>query len=387
MMRIFALATLAGVWAADPSDWVKNPIKKYTINLDLPPEQRYTELMKDHKTYYMIMVQALKVMFRSNEAKQFINATVLPEEYRRELQGIADATGATYDQVLMGEMFYELNAISKNPIEGWGDIAARACTGIVAQNSNGTVMHARNQDYPPPFSPLQYDGTYMKDGKVLFEATNFAGIVGIGGTCMVPGKFSAECNARHDNHVTLAQYLERTSAGKAHFPMLLRDACANSGNFESAVKYLSKTPMISTGYYTVAGAAPGEGAIVTRNASGTDTDVRRLSAGWPEGGSKPWYLVQTNFDYWDHSVHPAPLAPKLFGDDKRFEMGVKLMAAIGPDNVNLERLWEVMTDNGNTSRQRWGIFNAATIHTELVVPATGEYHTYLRHSVIKEVLV
>merc|ERR1712151_1470384 len=98
-------------------------------------------------------------------------------------------------------------------------VGTQSCTGIVAQNANGTIFHGRNQDYPPPFSPLQYDGTFMKNGKILFEATTFAGIVGVGGTCMVPGGWSVSINARDANRPSLTDAMRYASEGAWAFPL------------------------------------------------------------------------------------------------------------------------------------------------------------------------
>jgi len=132
---------------------------------------------------------------------------------------------------------------------------------------------------------------------VVFEGTSFAGTIGMGGTCMVPGKWSGELNARDAHKSSLQESIDRASKGQPCFPVLLRQACEHGGNFESGLKYLSETPMITSGYITIAGAAPGEGAIITRNGSGTDTDILRLPAGLP--ADKPWFLIQTNYEHWE----------------------------------------------------------------------------------------
>merc|ERR1712072_28578 len=99
--------------------------------------------------------------------------------------------------------------------------------------------------------------------------------------------------------------------------MLLRAGCEHGGDFEEGVKFLSETPMIQTGYLTIAGAAPGEGAILTRNASGADTDILRLKDGYPS--DKP-FLIQTNYDHWKK----APIY-----DDRR-DNGKHAMGEVGP---------------------------------------------------------
>merc|ERR1712217_471642 len=189
--------------------------------------------------------------------------------------------------------------------------------------------------------------------------------------CMVPGKWSAEINARSSFKPTLPEAMEHASKGWFGYPQLLRKGCENGGDFETGLKFLTETPMISGGYFTIAGAAPGEGAILTRNATGTDTDVLRLEDGLPR--SKPWFLVQTNYDHWTQP-------PK--SDDRR-DNGIKDMEALGTDKVSLDTLWGVMSDEAKGSGTR-GVYNAATIHTELIIPATGEYHTYLRHNIIAD---
>jgi hypothetical protein len=315
----------------------------------------------------------LKGLFSGDSAKQLLDAVVMDEEYRRELQGIADAIGAPMEELLMGNYYYELSDVTENLPEEWRMVATRSCTGIVAQHANGTVMMGRNQDYPPPFSPLQYDGTFVKNGKVIFEGTSFAGTVGMGGPCMVPGKWSGEINARGANKPSLAEAIKSAAAGDPSFPGLLRRGCERGGDFEDALKFLSDTPLILGGYITMAGAKPGEGAIITRNTTAEGTDVFRLKDGYP--ADKPFYLIQTNDDHWKDP------------SDGRRNTGKCLMENIGPENVDLDALWGVMSDKGKGECKGGGIYNAATIHTELIVPATGEYHTYLRHNIIEDVVV
>jgi len=381
-VKFFALASVALA-----TEWPKQkPLQKYTIDLDLAPEQRFVEVVKDHERYVKALVSILKGLFSGDAAKEFLAKAVVAEENRREMQGIADALGLDYQDALLAHYFYEVSGlpgVSETLPEEWRQVATRSCTGIVAQDSNGTVMMARNQDYPPPLSPLQFDGTFIKGGKVLYEATSFAGNVGIGGTCMVPGKFSAEINAREANTPSQAEILASVAAGKPCFPMLLRQACERASDFEDAVEFFSDADMILGGYVTVAGAAPGEGAIVTRNATGgNETDVLRLADGYPRDSDDPWFLVQTNYDHWEK----APTA-----DDRR-DQGICLMGNLGQDAVDLDELWKVMSVQGSLGkdgkcRAVRGVYNVATIHTELVIPVAGEYHTYLRHNIIEDVVV
>jgi N-acylethanolamine-hydrolysing acid amidase len=366
----------------------KIPLPKVVINLDLEPEERFAALAASHKTYYDALAQVLKVMFKGQKYDDFLDAVVIPDETKRELQGIADAMGVPLKTVLLGEFYYELDALSDVeerqswPAEFQG---GAGCTGIIAQGSDGTVYHGRNQDYPPPFTPLQYDAEFQKGGKTIYEATNFAGIASIGGTCMVSGSFSVEINARSTEGVPLDTFMADAAAGKPISANLVRQACARGGDFESAVKFLSETPALgAAAYMIVAGAKAGEGAVISRNATGIDSDVQRLSQGYP--ADAPWYLLQDNYDHWDNTTHKAPITPGIFGDDLRRVSGHQIMAQLSPAKFGVEEMWQVMSDNGDSTigSNNWGIFNFATIHTEVIVPATGEYHSYEGHQVVAD---
>lgn len=372
-MRALALLTLVPAVVATP-DWT--PLKKYTIDLDLAPEDRWTEIVEDHIGAIKSILQVLKVLFSGDAQKQLLNAVVVPDEFKREMEGIAKIVNATYEEALMGTMFYELSAVSEDLPEEWQFVGTKACTGIVAQNSNGTVFHARNQDYPPPFAPLQFDGVFMKNGQVLFEGTTFAGIVGIGGTCMSPGGFSVSIDARSTNTPSLSEALELASSG-AHFsaPTITREVCARGGDFESAIAFLASEPMLDPLYFIVAGSKPGEGAVVTRNATAADgeSDVWRLKDGYPM--ENPFYLVETNYDHWGD-------VPK--SDDRRNDAEC-IMEELGADNVNMDTLKQVMSDRGRgkvwpNCRSTRGVFNLATIHSELIIPAESDYRTYTRNA-------
>lgn len=368
-MRYIAVCVLVAVVLGERP---KKPLKKYTIDLDLAPEDRFKELVTDHAKYLHVVIDALRLVFHGKSAQQFLNATKVPDEQRREMEGIASALGVEYKDALMANFFYELDEVTENLPEKWRSVMQRSCTGIVTQSSSGTILHARNMDYPPPFAPLQYDGTFIKGGKVVFEGASFAGTVGMGGSCMVPGKWSAEINARDSHKASFQDAIEHASKGWFSFPNLLRHGCQHGGDFEAGVKYLAETPMITSGYFTVAGAAAGQGAILTRNASGTDTDILRLKDGRPAGN--PWFLIQTNYDHWTQP-------PKF--DDRR-DNGIKSLQAMGRKNVSLDALWDVMSDPAKGSGSR-GVYNSATISTQLIVPATGEFHPYMGHELIRAV--
>lgn len=94
----------------------------------------------------------------------------IPNEYLREMQGIATASMLTLDEIVMANVFYEITSVGKTP---WD--VSRSCTSLVAQRSNGTVYIARNQDYPPPFSLLMVHAIFQRANKTVYQGTTYAG--------------------------------------------------------------------------------------------------------------------------------------------------------------------------------------------------------------------
>jgi len=359
-MRAWALlvaAVVAGGPIPPPDPTKKLPV--YKIDLDAPAAERWTQPVADRKGELKLMLGLLKDLFPKNTTKTIIDSLQPPEDFAEEMQGIASTLGVGYDDIVMGNMYYEISSLTG--VLGWLN---KSCTSIVAENINGSVYLARNQDYPPPFSVLLYNAQVYKGGKMLYQGTAFAGVIGVA-TAMAPGGWAVSIDARSSYSPTLEQALAVARAGGAVFPWITRQALEApevTDSFEAAVNYFATKPMILPGYLIVAGAHPGEGAVVTTNSSADNNDVWRLKDGYGGG----WYLAETNYDHWA----PAPL-----DDDRRWFVKHR-MEEIGTGKVGLRDLWNVLSQGP--------VYNLATIHTELVEPATGDYQTYLRHNIIAE---
>lgn len=354
------------------------PVDTFEVNLDLPPRQRWTELIQRKKDGLLALLDVLRVTFKFTAAeatKELVGALnqSLPVEYLEEMQGIADAVeGVTLEDVIMANAFYEITGVANTPLSG---ISARSCTSMVAQRSNGTVFLARNQDYPPPFTLVMTHTVFTKGGAVQYEGTTYAGTIGLS-TAMshaAPG-WAVSINARSNPDKGKSGCLERAVAsannGGSIFPILVRQAMDEAGGkFSDAVNYVATHPLIMPGYLIVGGANKGEGAIVTRNASistANDSDVFSLfdARGRDEGGGY-WYVVQTNTDHWK----PAPIYPST--NTSRRLTATRGMDSVGADSVTLGGMWGVLSTSPT--------YNAATIHTDIVSPAWGQYETYKRH--------
>ena len=116
-------------------------------------------------------------------------------------------------------MYYEVSGVSNI---NW-NVTSQSCTSIAAQNANGTVYLARNQDYPTLFSPVEYDAIYTRGGKEVYRGTSFIGTVGIE-TGFVKGVFGVSINAREDFRPNKEQAHAQCEKGAAVLPFSTRTA-------------------------------------------------------------------------------------------------------------------------------------------------------------------
>jgi N-acylethanolamine-hydrolysing acid amidase len=309
-----------------------------------------------------------------------------PDYLIKEMQGIGAALNVSLYDVISANLFYEIDQAGSLPFSV-SAIMSAACTSLVCQRSNGTVYLARNHDYPPPFSAVMFRAVFVRDGQTLYEGTTFAGTVGLStglyrgnrklrlssdNTVTETQGWAVSINARDDNATVSERAGLAVAAalkGGKIFPIITREAMdAGCHTYAEALRYYSDRRMIVGGYIIIAGSAPGEGAVITRNSTGGvpgKTDVltlqdRNVSDTDPGGGA--WMVLQTNTDHW----RVAPNYPGF--NISRLTKAHDLLDAIGKDNVDLLAMWDVL----NTPP----VFNFATIHTDLVSPEWNEYRSY-----------
>eukprot|EP00756_Hemistasia_phaeocysticola_P000229 Hpha_TRINITY_DN10159_c0_g1::TRINITY_DN10159_c0_g1_i1::g.131720::m.131720/K13720/NAAA; N-acylethanolamine-hydrolysing acid amidase len=338
-------------------------LETYDISLDDAPEKRWLGPALQRKDAVRSVFLTIADKFglgKGNITDEFVDALVdgpaIPDTQRKEMQGLALVLNVSYKVVLAANSFYELEGLTRA-----GVVGDRSCTSIVARHTNGTMFLARNQDYPKFLQPLLYTARVYSAGMLLYQATTFAGTVGVGGTCVVPGHFAVSIDARSAHPPPLDKAIAAAKAGAAVFPFLTRSACEGAGNYVGTVDFLSASPMIYPGYFILAGAAPGQGSVVTVNSSAINPDVWTLDKGLPADSSEPWFLVETNYDH----QNPPPTS-----DDRR-DVAIGAMEAVTADDVSMQELWNVLSIDP--------VFNNRTIHTDLTVPASGLYMAFPRN--------
>jgi len=394
MVRAILLCICAFVAAAHtPSAPL---VEEYVVDLDRVPEERWTGIVKDKKLEIKALLAGLKGAFKKHEDQVdellvALNSS-LPDEYGREINGIAAAIEVEVKDILMANAFYELTAFVDNPLPVFYNQMMRACTSIVAQNDNGTVYLARNMDYPDPFTAVMIHAVFVKDGRRLYEGTTFASTVGLS-TGFVPGGWAISQNARtnpdHGSATSRAGAVTAAKAGASMFPILPRLAMDSllrpdfvrrnfvpvgknqTVGFQEALKFYSSEPLVAPGYLTIAGVKQGEGAVITRNATNKtatkkfpDSDILSLFSqpeAAPTQAGGVWFVAETNVDHWERE-------PWFF--DRR-KTATSALEGIGSSDINLFNLWHVLST--------YPVYNFATIHTDLTCPASGEYRSYKRH--------
>lgn len=342
----------------DPPDPSKL-LKTYTIDLDLPAEQRWAKVAEDYKSYIATVVADVKSQFNRDSTatliaaiKKGLDVTVADDEYARELKGLASLTGVPYDDLVVWNSYYEL---TKARGSGHVVLDDRMCTSIVAQNANGSMYLGHNFDYPTQFGPGMINVLFVKGGKTVWEGSVVAGQIGpMAG--VVPGAFAVAIDARGKHAPSMADAVKAAEAGAYGFCLLTRRSMEVATSYDEATKFYMKTPMIAPGYIIYGGVKAGEGAVVTANNSAAGNDL------WEMKDAEGWFLVETNYDHWG----PAP-----FTDDRR-DPAIKRLKAIGTADISMLGLWNVLSSSPN--------YRGATISTHLIDIAAGDYRTYLRHS-------
>jgi len=327
------------------------PIPKYTINLDLPPVQRWNHICSDptlklnaqylYNTFYTLTGSAL------GDIGQEINDNYFPQELAQEIIGCAQQLGIPYGFLALFNLGYEVSD---------------ACTAIIAQTKDGKILHGRNMDF---WAGMGFTDTlknmaimidYQKGGKTVFSNVAFAGYVGVL-SGFKAGAYSVTVNTRfYPGGIGQLFYeviaaIEEKNASLVTF--LVRKVMQNENDFQSALENLSTGELIADVYYTLAGASAGQGAVISRNRTAPD-DV------WMLAPPARWYEVETNYDHWQ--------PPPWFDD--RLDPANDAMNALGQDNLSLPNILQVLSVKP--------VLNIQTTYTILACPATGEFTAYTR---------
>jgi len=344
-------------------------VPKFVINLDLPPEERWKELITAKKAEILKLRDALVDLvggvFNGLILKlvdQYVPelAATLPSPYREELQSLSDITGMPLGEVVLYNVFYEFFTV---------------CTSIVAQNEQGQIIHARNLDFglflgwnktthswtlTEVLRPNVVQLEWQKGGKTVFHSVNFAGYIGLL-TAMNPGVMSFTLNERFNvkgGFIGLLEWIVFKKYDLQWVGFLARDVFEKQMTFQQAQQALTDAKLIAPVYFILGGNKTGEGAILTKSQGVAGSDTYTMADNGKKYGS--WYVLETNYDHWEE--------PPFF-DDRRTS-GHKCMMQLGKSAITFEGLFNVLSTQPN--------LNKLSAYTSLMNVNTGAMETYLQ---------
>ena len=349
-------------WTTDgitvPDGW---PAPEYIINLDADPKDRWKKIGEIYKTEVKQAMEAIKTtipefVFMLVDKIGSELDSLLPQPYSDELRGLAEVTDIKVGELFLLNLAYDITA---------------HCTGIVAQSSDGKLLHARNLDMPsdPQFlailknaRKMTFTAHFQRGGKTVYSGVTSAGAIGLA-TGQKPNSFTININERRTGSIwTNIFTLLRDHPGSA-ICFLVRDALGDPDmNYQGVLNRMTYIPMIASCYVIIGGTKPGEGAVISRDRREA---VKPLSNGiWKLDASEGrWYLLQTNNDHW---TKPPNIEPAGHDDLTKFSYerevaGNTAMANMGQSNLSPQGLIDVLSTGP--------VFNKHTLYTTVMTAA------------------
>ena len=319
-------------------------IETFQIDLDAPPEERWTEVLIKyqepyHKIANWILQQIPDDLLPEFEAASKLVESLWPNtDLRKEIEGIAKVANLPAGLVLATNLDYELHA---------------GCTSIVAQNADGTLWHGRNLDYDiPDLQSVTINVQFVRNGQKLYEGTTYVGYIGLV-TGVKHGAFSLSMDARDTGGSLWDNLFEWIFKGGKAVPFFYRNVFENTNEYGTALEMLQTTPMIAPSYLIIAGTESGQGAVITRNRDGAE-DTWTIS-------DKEWFLVQTNDDHW--------LPP----EDNRRDATNKHMEKYDPTNIDSKSMLNIMNMKPTLNRY--------TTYTSVMSAGNNYYYAMIQNNV------
>ncbi|XP_050714635.1 acid ceramidase-like isoform X2 [Eriocheir sinensis] len=349
--------------AAYPPNKTREEVPLYQVNLDLPPRDRWTTLMKDKGPQVVALIDDMSELVKKVAGERIFNFLLssltavtdsLPQPYKEEIEGIASATGLPVSTVTLYNIFYE---------------AFTLCTSLVIQDQSGHLYHARNLDtgvflgwdarnhswtVAELLKPMAVRLRWTKNNATVFESLSFSGYVGVL-TAVKKDAFTFSLNKRfalNGGFLGLLEWLLFHDHDQRWVSFLTREVMEKATSYTEAWQALSTPRLLAPVYFILGGTQPGEGCIITRDRD--NFDLATL------GESGEWFLVQTNYDHWR--------SPPFF-DDRRTPARHCLSAG-GVQQASPALLYNVLSTRP--------VLNKGTVYTALMDVRSGEVHAWRR---------
>jgi acid ceramidase len=373
-----------------PSD-----VPRYIINLDAPAATRWDAVATDFAdripAVFAEVDDVLTEMVGATASKAgqgllSLMARIGLVMYADELKGLSRATSVPLGKLVMLQIAYE---------------AFASCTSIVAPGAPTTAgalasspVMIRTMDWEmEELKALAIEAHFQRGGRTVFVATTWAGYVGVltgmkmshgGGT----GAWAASINYRRTADGTFAQNFIKGAQSSWPIGFLLRAAMEDDTtmSYADAVLTLSASALMAPTYITLAGASPGEGAVLVRDRDGVASTVgaapsgsdaaargstRSASGGLPRRADlkRDGFVVQCNMDP-DRAaaVDVESDWQDICESRRRFAVASAALStsiALGGGGTTLDALWSIATLPPVHAHD--------TVYTVAIDPARGAY--------------
>lgn len=315
-------------------------VPKYVVNLDLEPEHRWNNIIDDYKNKFNDILDIIDNMlgyYTSYIVLSLIEYQSHNVFYIRELRAISNKCNIPLGKIILMQLCYELYA---------------CCTSLVI-NDDGKTKHFRTMDWDmQQLKNLTIQVDFVKNNKIIYTATTWAGYVGIM-TAVKPGVCTIALNYRRTNNSILTNFYN-TMMGSWPVGFLIRHVIETDLSYEQIVKHLSNSSLISPCYLTISGICSGQGIILTRSRYGVDKSHNLTNINHN-------YIVQTNIDYdkkYDNNVSNI-----VYSKERIFKVDELMKKYIGIDDL---------TDLISYFNH-WPIINETTVY--IVAMEAGSSHS------------
>jgi len=348
-------------------------VPQFTVSLDVPASERWAgavqAVLATHSwenSFGPAFVGHNISLFNSLTMDQWsLLATSVRQyypEYALELQGISQSFAkagyvVTFEYLCGWVWFHEL---AHSDLQR--GVATPECTGIIGEDANKNILHARNMDQSPTsVRNITLHVTFMKEGEVLFDSVDWywftAGVM----TAVRKGVTSLQENWRFtlplDSTLMLSQIAKGITPQMYLFRNILSTVPPASNAFETVVAYLSYTHLAAPLYFVVGGFNSGQGVIITRNNTGPMNVVTMPS---PISLSN-FSIVQTNYEPW---------LPDNPADARRTAAQAFLAGLKQTEAASELGLFAVLSSPP--------VLNEGTAYSVIMRAATGELHAFIR---------
>lgn len=223
-------------------------MEQYIINLDLPPEERWSSLINVRQEINELIHSYLQDFVDADDSIlsgiEMYKESIISETYLKEIEGIATICDFSANEILTANLYYDLLKFYFG------------CTAFAVYESH-TMRHARNLDWHTDNNILSSYSkifNYQRKGKTVFKTVGWPGFVGaLSG--VRPGAFALTLNAvSSEDDPQIATPIS----------FLLRDVLEQATSFQKGQSILEQTPIISDCLILLSGTQREEKVVLER---------------------------------------------------------------------------------------------------------------------------